>query len=298
MSDRLKAHLALFTVAMIYGLNYTIAKDVMNGYIGPKGFILLRVLGASLLFWIFHAFSGKQWFERKDLWRFMLCGIFGVALNQIMFFEGLHLSTPINAAIIMTSSPIIVLILSAIIFKEALTPLKIAGIILGAAGAIYLIAGQSQVSLLQSDKAIGNLMVMVNAASYSVYLILVKPLMSKYDPLAVIKWVFFFGLLFVLPFGFNQFTEIKWTDMSWVILLETAFVIVFTTFIAYLFNIYAMKTVSSTTVSIYIYLQPVFATLSSFAFGTDLLTIKQFMAAMLIFAGVYLVSFQRRKRVV
>ena len=294
MTDRVKAHIALFIVALIYGINYTIAKDVMKDYIEPRGFILLRVTGASLLFWLFHLFSPRDRIAGKDYLRLALCGLFGVATNQLLFFEGLNLSTPINAAIIMTSNPVIVLLLSALVFRERLSTLKILGIALAAMGAVYLIAGKGDVSLLQSDTSLGNLFVLINATSYAVYLILVKPLMSKYNALTVIKWVFFFGWFFVLPFGYDQFMEIPWPSMGPIILAETAFVVIFTTFIAYLFNIYAMKTVTSTTVSIYIYLQPIFATLSSVAVGADMLTWSEVGAAALIFAGVYFVSFVRR----
>ena len=296
MSNRFKAHAALFTVALIYGVNYTIAKDVMQGYIGPRGFILLRVTGATLLFWLFHAFSKKEKIAKKDYGLLAASGLFGVALNQIMFFEGLNLSTPINASIIMTVSPVLVLVLSAIVFKDKLTPLKIIGIILAGSGALYLIAGNQTVSLLDSNTSLGNLLVLVNATSYSIYLIIVKPLMQRYNALTVIKWVFLFGWIYTLPFGYQQFMEIPWQTMSNLILAEAAFVVVFTTFIAYLFNIYAMKTVSSTTVSIYIYLQPIFATLSAFVVGSDILTLPQIFSAVLIFTGVYFVSFKKRNK--
>ena len=297
MSKTLKAHLAVFTVGLIYGLNYLIAKDVMQGYIQPRGFIFIRVIGASLLFWLFHAAAKSEKIERKDYVRIAFCGLTGVALNQMMFFEGLNLTTPINASIIMTSSPIIVLLISALVYQEKLTPAKLIGITLGAAGAIYLIAGKKEVSLLESDTSLGNLFVLVNAISYSAYLILVKPLMAKYEALTVIKWVFLAGFVFVLPFGFGQFLEVEWNTMGWVILLEVAFVVIFTTFIAYLFNVFALKTLSSTVVSSYIYIQPFFASVAAIALKVEVLTWDQAGAAFFIFAGVYLVSFAKKKTV-
>jgi drug/metabolite transporter (DMT)-like permease len=298
VSKELKAHIALFIVGLIYGLNYLIAKDVMKGYIEPRGFILLRVVGASLLFWLFHANSKNEKIDRKDYWRIALCGLTGVALNQMMFFEGLNMTTAINASIIMTSSPIIVLLLSAITFKERLTPAKLIGIGLGAIGAVYLIAGGHNVSLLDENKSLGNLFIFINATSYSIYLILVKPLMAKYNALTVIKWVFLMGFIYVLPFGYGQLSEVQWSTMSIKIILEVTFVVVCTTFIAYLFNVYALKTVSSTVVSSYIYLQPFFATTTAVLLKVEELIWPQVVAAAFIFAGVYLVSFnpfQRRK---
>jgi drug/metabolite transporter (DMT)-like permease len=216
----------------------------------------------------------------------------------MMFFEGLNMTTAINASIIMTSSPIIVLLLSAITFKERLTPAKLIGIGLGAIGAVYLIAGGHNVSLLDENKSLGNLFIFINATSYSIYLILVKPLMAKYNALTVIKWVFLMGFIYVLPFGYGQLSEVQWSTMSIKIILEVTFVVVCTTFIAYLFNVYALKTVSSTVVSSYIYLQPFFATTAAVLLKVEDLIWPQVVAATFIFAGVYLVSFnpfQRRK---
>lgn len=290
------AHLALLAVALIYGANYIIAKEVMNGYLEPRGFILLRAVGASILFWIFHRGSKKVRIDRKDIPRFLLAGLFGVALNQIMFFEGLSRTSSINASIIMTINPILVLVLSTIFLKETLGWLKVIGIALGMSGAIWLISGRGDVDLLDSDTSIGNLLVLINATSYAFYLIVVKPLMAKYPPIQVIKWVFMCGLLFVAPVGAEQLIHAPWSTWTTEIYVQAGFVVVFTTFFAYLLNVYALKTVSSTTVSAYIYLQPFFATTMTLILGLGVLTWPQVGAAGLIFAGVYLANFFRKSR--
>lgn len=289
------AHLALLAVALIYGLNYIIAKEVMNGYLEPRGFILLRAIGASILFWIFHRSSKRVKVDRKDIPRFLLAGLFGVALNQIMFFEGLMRTTAINASIIMTINPILVLLLSTLFLKEALGWIKVIGIALGASGAIWLISGRGDVDLLESETSLGNLLVLVNATSYALYLIVVKPLMAKYPPIQVIKLVFMCGILYVAPVGADQLINAPWETWTTEIYLQAGFVVVFTTFFAYLLNVYALKTVSSTTVSAYIYLQPFFATALTLLLGLGVLSWQQAGAAGLIFAGVYLANFYKRK---
>jgi drug/metabolite transporter (DMT)-like permease len=295
MTPRTKAHIALFIVAVIYGLNYIIAKEVMNGYIGPRGFIFIRVVGASALFWLFHSFSkSEKSIERKDWPRILLSGFFGVAANQMMFFEGLHLTTPINASVIMTVNPILVLVLSAILLKEGIRRWRILGIVLGFSGALFLILGRGNVSLLNDQQSLGNLLILLNATSYGIYLVIVKPLMAKYQALQIIKWVFLCGLLFVVPLGWSQFAAVDWASWTPTIIAQAAFVVIGTTFVAYLFNVYALKTVSSTTVSIYIYLQPLMATAASLALGKDILTWREVFAAALIFSGVYLVSFSKK----
>ncbi len=294
-SEKLTAHLALLAVALIYGLNYTFAKGVMPHYITPLSFILVRAIGATALFWLTARLFHWEKVARKDLGRMAVCGVFGVACNQMLFFEGLNLTTPISAAVMMTVNPILVLVMSAIILKESLRLGRIVGIVLGIAGALFLITRGGQVGdILSSDKSLGNLLVLLNALSYGIYLVLVKPLMRKYKAITVIRWVFLFGLLMVLPFGLPRLGEIDWMAMPPSIAWSVVFVVVCTTYLAYLFNVYALKTVSSTTVSFYIYLQPLFAALTAIALGRDEITVTLLLSALLLFAGVYLVSFYKR----
>ena len=289
MSKRLLAHIALFTANLIYGINYTVAKDVMADFIQPLGFIFLRVSGAVLLFWLCYRLFFYEKVVKNDLFKLALCGLFGVAINQMLFFEGLNLTTPINAAVIMVTNPILVLIMGAFLATEAITKRKILGIALGATGAISLITYGGAVEL-NSDHFWGNIMVLINAASYGVYLVLVKPLMQKYKPITVISWVFLFGFIYVIPFGWGEFQVIEWTSMPTDIIWKAAFVVICTTFMAYLLNIYGLKSLNPSTVSTYIYLQPVLASLVAIFAGSDSLSTIKIGAALIIFAGVYLVS--------
>ncbi len=287
--------MALFGANLIYGLNYTLAKDVMTGgYIEPFGFIFCRVTGALALFWFFHLLFYREKVDKRDLPRLALCGVFGVATNQLLFFKGLDLTAPINAAIIMTTNPILVLILSTVIAKENLSWIKALGIGIGISGALTLIT-LKQGFQFGTDTWIGDLFILINATSYGLYLVLVKGMMKKYKPITVIKWVFLFGYFIVAPVGWNEFTQIQWNTMPAFIVWETVYVIVATTFLAYLFNIYALKRLSPTIASSYIYLQPLLATLFAVWFGKDEITPIKVMSAVLIFAGVYLVSKPKRK---
>ena len=204
MNKRILAHLALFGANLIYGINFTVAKDVMPDFIDPLGFILVRVTGAVTLFWLIFRFFYYQKVAPKDLLRLALCGLFGVAVNQMLFFEGLNLTTPINAAVIMVTNPIIVLLIGFAFATEKITTTKLVGVCLGAAGAILLITNGGNVALSQ-ENFWGNIMVLLNASSYAIYLVIVKPLMKKYKPITVISWVFLFGIIFVIPFGWSEF---------------------------------------------------------------------------------------------
>lgn len=296
MSKKVIAHISLFTVNLLYGANYVIAKGVMPKYVGPNGFILMRVVGAVTLFWMILLFK-LQKVAKKDLVRLAFCGLFGVGMNQLLFFNGLMRTSPLNSSIIMTTTPIIVFVLSIIILKEKSTQTKVVGIVLGAVGSItltYLSSGENN-----SSSTLGDLFIFLNAISYSFYLVLVKPLMVKYSPLTVITWVFTFGLIYVLiwPFSTAEFSAIDWnqmpTDIPWRIL----FVVVGVTFLPYLLTVFAMKDVSPSVASSYIYFQPVLAGIFiylSFLIGSDDYTadfsVWKGLCALLIFVGVYLVS--------
>ena len=294
MNKTLLAHLSLLVANLIYAINYTFAKDVMPIYIEPSGFILLRVIGALCLFAIAYFVFVKEKVERKDILKFAICGVFGVAINQLLFFEGLNLTTPINAAIIMTSNPILVMIMSFLIIKEKITFRKGLGILLGIIGASALILNGGDISL-DTNMQLGNLFVLINATSYGLYLVIVKPMMVKYHPITVMFFVFSFGLLYVIPFGFSNLVAVNWSIIPTTIYWEIAFVVICTTFIAYLFNSSALKQLNPSTVSIYIYLQPILATLFAIFRESDTLDETKIIASIIIFTGVYLVSVRSLK---
>ena len=287
------AHLAVLMANVIYGANYTIAKEVMPDYIEPFGFIVLRCLGATPLFWLMGMFI-KEKVAKKDIGRLAIASIFGVAINQLMFFKGLNYTTPINAAVIMPSTPIIVLIIAAFVLKERITFKKILGIAIGLSGTLLILLFGKKISF-DSETFIGDLMIFVNASSYGIYLVMVTPLMRKYHAITVVKWVFLFGTITVLPFGWEEFTRIDFATMPTHIIWASVYVVFGLSFLAYLLNIVALKNLSPSVVSIYIYLQPVLAAAFAIALGKDYLTAIKVGAAVLICTGVYLVSSKRKE---
>lgn len=289
MSKRTWALLAAMMVSLIYGVSFTIAKDVMPTYIKPFGFILLRVFGATILFWLVSFFGPKEKIQRQDFPRIVAAAFFGVALNMLTFFKGLSYTSPISSAVIMVTTPIIVLILSAIIMKERMESKKIFGILLGLFGTAFLILyGKSMGNA--TNASLGNFLVFINAVSYAFYLIVVKKLMDKYNAFTFVKWIYTFGLLMVIPFGWSEYQEIQWQSIPTIILWEIVFVVVFTTFFTYLFNLVSMRELKPTTVAVFIYLQPLFATIFAMSLGKDQLTWVKILSAILIFVGVFLVT--------
>jgi len=292
MNKKLPAHIALFAANLIYGANYTVAKEAMPEYIAPFGFILIRVIGATLLFWLIWSTMIREKVARADFLRLAVCGLFGVAINQLLFFKGLSITTPINAAIIMTINPVVVMLFSIWILKEAVSMQKITGLLIGLSGATLLITAGSGFSF-SSDTFRGDLMVFINATSYALYLVIVKPLMHKYHPITIVAWIFTFGLIIAIPFGYQELMAVEWASFTPTIWASVSFVVIFTTFLAYLLNISALKQLSPTIVSYYIYLQPLLAAMIALHFDKDHLSWIKTGAALLIFTGVYLVSTQK-----
>lgn len=288
MSRKVLAHLSLLGANLIYGANYSIAKLVMPEFIKPFGFVLLRCLGAVLLFWLVRFLVNEE-IDRKDLPKLVLCALFGIAINQLLFLKGLALTHPINASILMTATPILVLVMAAFIIRERVTKLKMLGVVLGMTGALMVITSGKTISF-DSDTFVGDVLIFINAASYGVFLVLVAPLMTKYNPLTVMRWVFSLGLIMVIPFGWHELGEVQWHTFPGHIWASTVFVVVGLSFFAYLFNSIGLRYLSPSVVSIYIYLQPILASLIAIGLGKDSLNWLKVVSTVFIFLGVWLVS--------
>ena len=295
MTKRTLALIAATFVSIIYGMTFTIAKDVMPSYVQAYGFIIMRVGGSAILFWLVWLFSRiskdvrDEKIDSADYPRIFWAAFFGVALNMLAFFKGLSLTSPISASVLMVSTPIIVLVLSAIILKERMQKRMVFGIVLGLIGTAFLILyGKSSGNA--TNPTLGNFLVFINATSYGLYLVIVKKLMDKYNPFNFAKWIYLIGFIMVLPFGWNQFEAVDWTSMPMDIYWKIGFVVVFSTFGTYMLNLLSMRELKPTTVAVFVYLQPFFATLFAISLGKDELTLVKIVSAILIFTGVYLVT--------
>ncbi|RBW60978.1 EamA/RhaT family transporter [Tenacibaculum sp. E3R01] len=292
MNGRTLALIALSITALIYGITFTIAKEVMPKHILPYGFIVVRIGGAAIFFWITSLFIKQQKIEREDYKRIAVAAFFGVCLNMLTFFKGLSYTTPISASAIMVTAPILVLIFSSILIKEKIVPIKILGVIIGLIGAVILIIYGNTSSKHGSNVVLGNFLVFINAASYGLYLVLVKKLINKYNPIIFVRWLYLFGFIMVLPFGFTELMNIDFNTMDTSVYLKIGYVVFFSTCITYLFNLFALTTLKPTTVSVFIYLQPVLATMFALFRGSDSLNVVKVIATLLIFLGVALVTKQ------
>ncbi|MCE5264695.1 MAG: DMT family transporter [Deltaproteobacteria bacterium] len=296
MNRNLKSHLAIVGANTIYGLNFVVAKGIMPDFLLPRAIVFLRISGTLALFWVINFLLPSEKVEKKDLFKMAVCSIFGVVTNQIIFFEGLNLSAPIGASIISTVTPIVILVFSHFILKERITGMKVLGIMLGAAGALMVIlsAGFGD---FRSNSLLGNLLLLTSAASWSLYLVLVKPLMEKYDSLTIMKWTYLSGFVIAFPFTFPQIASSNFAQIPFGIWISVSYVVFATTaFASFLIN-YSLRTASPNLNGIYTYLQPLVASLAAILLGKDRLTVTDLIAAALVTAGVYLVTRQSAMKI-
>jgi drug/metabolite transporter (DMT)-like permease len=290
MDKRTPALLAALGATTIYGLNHTIAKEVMPTYIQGFGFVQVRLLGAAILFWLVSLFIPQQKISRSDLPKMLLCALLGMVVNMLCFFKGIELSTPINSAVLITITPILVFVFSALLIKERLILPRILGVVLGFIGAFVLIVFGNEIRQDAPNIPLGNALFIVNASSFAMYLVLVKSLSTKYTTVHLLKWLFLFGFIMALPISFTEFSRVNWVTLPFEAIWRFAFVIIGTTFMTYLLNVYALKQLKASTVGVFTYLQPLIGIAYAIMVGADGLTASKLSAGSVVLLGVYLVT--------
>jgi len=265
-----------------------IAKEVTPYPIPPFGFILLRVSAAFCFFYILQKITADEKVAASDRPLFFCCALSGVAINQLLFFKGLSMTTPVHASLLMIITPVVMVLLSSI--KEGRKPNAslTGGIFCSATGAVgitLLAKGMPDAGIFMGD-----VFIFINALSYAVYLVIARPLMHKYHPFTVMKQLFMFGLPMVAISGAGDFMHIPWRAIHIKEWLAIGYVIGGTTILAYLLNIFAMRHTHSSIVGVYIYLQPLVAATLSVWMGRELMSAALIGCGIAVFAGVYWVS--------
>jgi len=285
-----KAHIAVLFTNLFFAANYSLVKYISPSLVGPYGLNIIRVGISLVLFWgVWMAGKTRAGIQKKHLGRFLLCGLTGIAINQMLFIKGLTLTSTIHASLLMLCTPLLITLFAFWILKEKITLRKAAGLTLGIAGALLLILSKENGPATSSSLR-GDVLIILNAISYTMYFILVKPLMKEYSALHVVRWVFTFGFILILPFGWMQFSTIEWIKFDWSHIASLSFVVICGTFLAYLFNAYGLRWLGAGVTGSYIYTQPVFAAIVAAFVLREQFTLEKVLAAVMIFAGVFLVS--------
>jgi len=285
--------MSLLAANIIYGLNYSIAKAVMPDHIKPFALVSVRSICAAALFWITSLFLPKERVNRKDLLYLFVCSFFGVVINQTLFLVGLDMTTPINSSIILSTNPIFAFVFAALILREHITLLKGVGLAIGLSGVLMLILKNGTPDLA-SNTFVGDLFTLVNTISWAFYTVVIKRMLDKYHPVTVMKWTFLFGMLTNIPAGYHQWSTMDWTSIPLAAWLEIGFVVVGATYLGYLFITFGLRRLSPTIVSTYTYTQPIIAAYLASLMGQDHIDLVMIFSALLIFTGVFVVSFQRK----
>lgn len=297
MDKRTLALLAALGATTIYGLNHTIAKEVMPTYIQGFGFVQVRLLGAAILFWLVSLFIPQQKIDRTDVPKMLLCALLGMVVNMLCFFKGIELSTPINSAVLITITPILVFVFSAILIKERLLIPRVVGVVLGFIGALVLIVFGNEIRQDAPNIPLGNALFIINASSFGLYLVLVKSLSAKYTTVHLLKWLFLFGFIMALPISYPEFSQVNWTDLPYEAVWRFAFVVIGTTFVTYLLNVYALKQLKASTVGVFTYLQPLIGIAYAIMVGADGLTAYKLGTGSVVLLGVYLVTKRYKSKI-
>ena len=295
MQLKTKAHLGLLSANIFFSINLSAVKYLTtNHFVQSFGINLIRVAVSTILFWMLYlAKPVKSTIDRADFPRFIICALTGIAINQMLFLKGLSLTYSIHAVLLILSAPIFITVFAAIFLKERISPIQIVGLGLGVCGAVILIS-MGKNSGTGDNVILGDTLILINALSYTIYFIMVKPLMLKYNPIQVTRMIFTIGFFGVLPFGWNEFTAINWTDFGWTEYGCLGLIVLGGTFLAYLFNLYGIKILGASITGAYIYLQPIFAAIIAMIFLNESLEWYKVIAGVFIFTGVYLSNKKRK----
>ncbi|HMJ46425.1 MAG TPA: DMT family transporter [Ferruginibacter sp.] len=289
MTDKAKAHLALLGTNIFFAINYTAVKYLINqGLVKPFGLNLIRVGISAVLLWVVFVFKPvRSGIHKKDYGRFFLCALSGIAINQLLFIKGLSLTYPIHASLLMLTTPILITFIAAWVLKERLNNYKIAGLALGLLGAIVLVTAKEGTGN-PGQVLWGDILIILNAISYTIYFILVKPLMKEYNPVIVIRMIFTIGFFMIFPFCWKEFTEVPWQSYDIADYISLGLIVIGGTFLAYLLNVYGIKVLGASMAGTYIYSQPLFAASIAIIFLGEQLSAYKIIAAVMIFLGVFL----------
>lgn len=287
--NKIKGHLAFLVANLIFGANVPVARMLMPDIMSPLALTFFRFSGGMLLFWLASLFYKREHVSLRDKALLFGASLLALTMNQLPFFIGLSKTSPIDASIVMTMSPIVTMLMAAYFIKEPITRKKALGVLVGATGAMIIVfknaTGGSDTGTL-----LGNIIVFSAVVSFAFYLTLFKGLISRYSPVTIMKWMFLYATITGLPFCYSSLRELDLSNFPPNVWLTIAFVVVMATFVAYLMLPIGQKVLRPTTLSMYNYIQPIMASMVAMWIGMDSFGYEQLVATVLVFSGVYIVT--------
>lgn len=300
---RLKGHLAIFTASVLWGAMSPIAKDVMlSGVIPPLALSAIRITGGMLVFWMAGLFLPKDIVDdgrisRKDIWKILLMSVFIISLNQGLYIVGIGFTTPFEATVMTTMTPVFTMLLAAIFLSLPMTVMKVSGVALGLAGALLLAFGsRGETTEIAKAPLVGNLMCLGAQICAAVYYTFFRDIISRYQPFTLLKWLFLAGTVTWLPFTWTSLQSIRFELINATLIVQLAYIIIFPTFLSYLLMVYSQQRLKPTSVSMYSYIQPLTAAVIASLMGLTAFTVANIAESIMIFGGVAMVAFATDKK--
>lgn len=296
MSDKWKGHVAVLCANLIFGLNIPVSKALLTQWMTPFGYMAARTLVATIVFWVIQGFLPKEKVTPKDLAIIATGGIMGFVVSQSLTAVSLQYTSPVYFSLIVALSPLVVMLLAAVFLKEPITGKKMAGVVLGIAGALLMIA-QIDNSTSGKNSLWGIFLAVISVTAFSVYLIIIRSVAQKYTTVTQMKWMFLFAAIILVPLGCTEYSEqtLFSAAWGWAGVWELAFVTILATSVAYFLTPFGMKYLRVTTVSVYMNLQPIVSSVAAICVGQDNFSWDKPLAAVLVIAGAYVVSTSRAK---
>lgn len=295
-SAGLKGHFAMLGANIMWGLMSPVSKAVLTeSVLTPLIMNDFRIIGATILFWIASLFTKRERVASSDLARLFFASLFGILFNQGAFLFGIGLTSPVDASIVATSTPIITMIIAAFYLKEPVTGKKVFGIFLGASGALLLIVSGQQAPGGHGSNIWGDLLCLLAQVSFSLYIVVYKGLISRYSPVTLMKWMFTYASICVIPFSYNEFIRVSWNTVTPAVFTGVAYVVFCGTFLSYLFVPVGQRLLRPTVATMYNYVQPIVASIVAIVWGLDTFNIFKVVSVLLVFSGVLMVTRSRSR---
>ena len=289
-------HASMFLANASWGLMSPVAKIVMSGgIVAPLILTDMRVFGAMVLFWVVSFFRKPERVAPRDMVKLFGASLLALVFNQGCFIFGVGLTSPGDASIITTSMPLWAMILAAFFLKEPITGKKVTGIALGATGALLLILGSNQGTTSGNNSIWGDLLVLLAQLSYALYIVLFKNFVTRYSLITIMKWMFTYAFICILPFSYDDLIVTNWNGLDLQAIGAICFIVVCGTFVSYMLIVVGQKRLRPTVAGMYNYIQPLVACIVSVYLGMDSFNFVKGIAIVLIFGGVYLVTVSKSR---
>lgn len=296
-NQKYEGHLALLVANVSWGLMAPFLKDLLNGgIITPMALSGYRIIGGALLFWLIGMFvkpdkNACNSIERRDIVPLIIASLLVIGLNQVLIIVGMSLTSPVDASVVCSLTPIFTLIFGAILMGIAFTWSKALGVTIGLAGAlIFVFTGQADAETYVSNPVLGDVACLMAQVFGALYLVCFTKLISKYSLITLMKWMFLISGIAVLPFSLPDMLAVDWSQVILMEYIDLIFIILFGTCLAYMLIPVAQRRVEPTVIAMYNYLQPVVAVVFSVIAGLATFSIANAIATAMVFAGVWIVN--------